>query len=152
MRVFFFLGLSALSLSFAACSGGTEDTTLRRTPSSREGSQTPGGTTLPNETKSDSTSPPPADPPADPSPPASDAGAPSPTPPAAGSCGAPKCFGLGGFGGCKATDAAGQLVTMACQNGECLCLGGAQNTTTFAGDVASADDARQLFFTNCNCN
>jgi hypothetical protein len=68
-----------------------------------------------------------------------------------GSCASPKCFGLAGIGGCKATGQDGALITMGCQDGACACLIGNQTTSTFDGDVATADDARQLFLTNCNC-
>jgi hypothetical protein len=42
-------------------------------------------------------------------------------------------------------------VTMGCQDGACACFAGGQTTSTFAGDVKSPDDARQLFLTNCDC-
>ncbi len=144
-------------LGLVGCSGGTEDSTLPR-------SQTPAPSHAPaasNSTKSTGDTTPATTPPAstpDPTP-APDAGtspspspAPPPAPPAPGSCGAPKCFGLAGVGGCKATDSAGDLVTMGCQDGACACLTGGQTTTTFDGDVTSADDARSLFLVNCTCD
>jgi hypothetical protein len=140
----------------AACSDGPDDSPLQRSqtpaptrsPASSKGTKSTGDTTP-------STTPPPSEP--APTPPAGSASAPAPappapTPPAPGSCGAPKCFGLAGIGGCKATDSAGDLVTMGCQDGACACLSGGQTTTTFDGDVNSADDARGLFLTNCTCN
>jgi hypothetical protein len=140
--------------SLAGCSGGPEDSTLQR-------SQTPAPTRLPASTKgttsgdtTPATTPPASTPDPSPSP---DAGAtpapkPPPPPPVPGSCGAPKCFGLAGVGGCKATDSTGDLVAMACQDGACACVVGGQTTTTFDGDVNSASDARDLFLTNCACN
>ena len=141
-------------LSLAGCSGGPEDSTLQR-------SQTPAPTRLPASTKGTSgdTSPATTPPASTPDPSSSpDAGAPPPPapkptpPPVPGSCAAPKCFGLAGVGGCKATDSAGELVAMGCQDGACACVVGGQTTTTFDGDVNSADDARDLFLTNCTCN
>jgi hypothetical protein len=49
-------------------------------------------------------------------------------------------------------DAAGDVVTMGCQDGACACFAGGQTTAVFDGDVNSADDARQLFLTSCGCN
>lgn len=158
MRVLFIVALAALSLSLVACSGGSEDTTLRRAPVNAPArSQAPSGAGGGDDaTTSTTPAPPPQGTPSDSSAPAPDGGAgtPSapPSPPAPGSCGAPKCFGLGGFGGCKATDGAGITVPMACQDGACACLKGAQTTSTFEGDVTSADDARQLFLGNCDCD
>lgn len=140
-------------LGVVGCSDGTEGSSLQR-------SQTPSPTRMPASSKGTkstdavpSTTPPPSSVPA----PASDAGAtpppaPAPAPPVPGSCGAPACFGLAGIGGCKATDAAGDRVTMGCQDGACVCLTGGQTTTTFDGDVNSVDDARSLFLVNCTCN
>jgi len=143
------------TLGLVGCSGGTEESTLRR-------SQTQAPTRLPASSKGTTstgdTAPattPPSTP--DPTPAPADGGAapppaPTPAPPAPGSCGAPKCFGLAGVGGCKATDSAGDLVAMGCQDGACACVVAGQTTTTFDGDVDSADDARSLFLTNCTCN
>jgi hypothetical protein len=41
---------------------------------------------------------------------------------------------------------------MGCQDGACACIVAGQTTTTFDGVVDSADDARDLFLTNCTCN
>ena len=143
-------------LGLVGCSDGGEDSSLRR-------SQTPAPTRTPSSSKgtkstdsAPSATPQPSSEPA----PSPDGGAtspapvpaPAPTPPAPGSCGAPKCFGLVGVGGCKATDSAGVLVTMGCQDGACECLADGQTTTTFDGDVNSVDDARSLFLVNCTCN
>jgi hypothetical protein len=157
MRVLLVPVLAALSLSVVACSGGTEDSTLRRAPSSPARSQAPSssGDTTSSATPGPSTPPGPA---GSSTPSAPDAGSGTPAPPAPpavpapGSCGAPKCFGLGGFGGCTAKDAAGVTVTLGCQDGACACLKGALTTSAFEGDVLSADDARQLFFANCDCD
>lgn len=143
-----------VTLALAGCSGGAEDSSLPR-------SQTQTPTRLPASskgTKSTDDTAPATTPPPSTTPDAPDGGAapsPAPTPPAPpepGSCGAPKCFGLAGFGGCKATDAAGDLVAMGCQDGVCACTTAGQAATTFDGDVNSADDARGLFLTNCTCN
>jgi len=143
------------TLGLVGCSGGTEDSTLQRQQTSTREPASSKGTKSTGDT-APATTPPPSTP--DPNPGSPDGGAaptptpaPAPTPPAPGSCGAPKCFGLAGVGGCKATDAAGDLVTMGCQDGACACVAGGQ-TTTFDGDVNSTDDARSLFLTNCTCN
>jgi hypothetical protein len=142
-------------LGLVGCSGGTEDTSLRRSqtaapahlPASSKG--TTSGDTAPSTTAQPSSDPAPVlDGGAAPAP----GPAPAPAPPVPGSCGAPKCFGLAGVGGCKATDSAGVLVTMGCQDGACACLAGGQTTTTFDGDVNSVDDARSLFLVNCTCD
>lgn len=137
-------------LGLVGCSEGTEESSLPR-------SQTPAPTRTPASSKgtkstapTPSTTPHPSSAPV----PVPDAGAiptPVPAPPVPGSCGAPTCFELAGVGGCKATDAAGDLVTMGCQDGTCACLTGGQ-TTTFDGDVNNVDDARSLFLVNCTCN
>ena len=157
-------------LILSACSGGTEGTTLQR---GRSASTTPGveatsGTKAgaSNESSNASSAAPSA--PAAPTSPGSsaasttsDAGtgatpapapAPPPTPAAPGTCGNPKCLGGNGLAGCKATDGAGDLVTMGCQDGACACFTGGQETIEFDGDVNSPDDAVQLFLTNCTCN
>ena len=141
-------------LGLVGCSDGTEESSLQRsqtraptrTPASSKGTKSTDPT--PSTTPHPSSSPVPVpDAGATPTP----APAPVPTPPVPGSCGAPKCFGLAGVGGCKATDAAGDLVTMGCQDGACACLTGGQ-TTNFDGDVNDVDDARSLFLVNCTCN
>jgi hypothetical protein len=149
------MAVAAGALGLVGCSGGDEDSSLQRSP-------TPAGSRVPASskgTKSSGDTAPAATPQSapDPTPPAPDAGAapapaPAPAPPAPGSCGAPKCFGFAGVGGCKATDAAGDLVAMGCQDGACACVVGGQTTTTFDGDVNSGDDARSLFLVNCTCN
>jgi len=100
--------------------------------------------------------PPPSAPPAAPAPSASttpDAGPPpATTPPTPGSCAAPKCLAGGGLCGCKATDGAGNVVTMGCQDGQCGCFVGQDTTTTFDGTCDTQDDAVSLFVTNCGCN
>lgn len=156
MRVFFFAGFAALSFAAAACSGGTEDTTLRRSPGAPARTQAPAGGG--DDTSDEAPSSTPASTPSTPgdatSPaPSPEGGAATPAPPPApGSCGAPKCFGLAGFGGCRATDGAGTLVTLACKDGACACLTGGQPTATFEGVVNSGEDARQLFVASCACN
>lgn len=161
MRVLFSdaVGISALLL-LAACSDGSGASTLQRS-NGVSPVRAPASKTAPDDGShgGSNASPKPADPTpsSDPMPSTPDAGAGTPpvtppaTPPAPGTCGSPKCFGVGGFGGCKATDGAGATVTMACQDGACACFGGGQTTPTFAGAVKSADDARQLFLTNCDC-
>jgi hypothetical protein len=158
MRVLLFAaGASVLLL--VACSDGAGASTLQRANDLSPARQPASKSTSNDGSHGGSNaSPTPASPtpPSDPTP-ATDAGTgtapttPPATPPAPGSCASPKCFGLGGFGGCKATDSAGAAVTMGCQDGACACVAGGQTTSTFAGDVNSGDDARQLFLTNCDC-
>lgn len=160
MRVFITPLMAATALLVAACSGGTEDSTLQRGRSaSSTGAPTAGSATGSgsNASSTAGSAPAPAPPPAaDTAPAGSDAGpaapAPAPAPAALGSCGNPSCLGGGGLAGCKATDSAGDLVTMGCQDGACACFAGGQTTATFDGDVNSADDAVQLFLANCTCN
>ena len=138
----------------AGCSAADEDGSLpraqtrsgARVPASTKGTTT--GETAPAATPQGAPDKTPAPPDAG----AAPAPAPAPVPPAPGSCGAPRCFGFAGVGGCKATDATGALVTMGCQDGACACLAAGQTTTTFDGDVTSTDDARSLFLVNCACN
>jgi hypothetical protein len=172
MRVFISAFVTATTLLVTACSGGTEDTTLQRGRSA-SASRSPGATSATGATGGGSSnaasgpsSPAAPAPPVAATPPATgdaDAStgpasgstpAPAPAPAAAplGSCGNPKCAGGNGLAGCKATDSAGDLVTMGCQNGVCGCFAGGQNTAGFDGDVNSADDAAQLFLANCPCN
>jgi hypothetical protein len=157
MRVLFASLLAVSALGLVACSGGTEGSSLQRqratgddgTPTASGGTKTSGSKTAPAPTAPESAPAP------EPAPAMADAGAPPPPAPAPAtpsSCGAPTCFGLGGFGGCKATDSAGALVTMACQDGLCGCFAGGQTTATFDGDVNSSDQAAQLFVANCTCN
>jgi len=157
MRVFFSALVATSALLLAACSGGTEDGTLQRQPGSAS-SRTPAPGTG-SGTKGTGGAPGTSSPGPGSSPVTPDAGAaPAPAPPAPapapapGSCGDPKCFGVAGVGGCKATDGAGATVTMGCQGGACACVSGGQNTPAFDGDVNSAEDARQLFLINCTCN
>lgn len=157
MRVFVAVVLAAASLSVAACSGGTEDSTLRRSPSSPARSQEPStGTAVDDATSSATPAPSSSSSPSPsggaPGAPDGGAGTPVPTPPAPGSCLDPKCVALGGVGACKATDTAGSLVTMACKNGFCACLTGTQTTVTFEGEPNDETEARQLFLANCGCN
>ena len=164
MRVFIAAFVTATALLLTACSGGTEGTTLQRGRSASstrtpEASGATGSGSGSSNAASTSASPPaPAPPPAaDTAPAGSDAGAatapaPAPAPAALGSCGNPKCVGGNGLAGCKATDSAGDVVTMGCQDGACGCFAGGQNTAAFDGDVNSADDAAQLFLANCPCN
>jgi hypothetical protein len=168
MRVLFATLATATALLLTACSGGTEGSTLQRSrslESSRSPAATsPGGSGDSTAASTAATTPAPATPPAaDTAPAASDAGtapattpattpAPAPTSAAPGSCGNPKCLGGNGFGGCKATDSAGDVVTMGCQDGSCGCFAGGLSTAAFDGDVTSADDAAQLFLANCTCN
>jgi hypothetical protein len=146
------LGTLAVA-GLTGCSGAADDTSLPR-------SQSKAPTRLPTRAPASSgdttpTTTPPSSTPA-PSPDAGAAPAPAPAPPATppvpGSCAAPKCFGLAGVGGCKATDSTGALVTMGCQDGACACVAADQTTTTFDGDVTSGSDAHDLFLTNCTCN
>jgi hypothetical protein len=98
----------------------------------------------------DGTSGSPATPPA----PAPDAGSPPPpaTPAPPGSCENPKCLAGGGLCGCKATDSAGDLVTLGCQDGVCGCFSGAELTTSFDGETCdTGDDARSLCLAYCGC-
>lgn len=166
MRVFFSpILVVATALLLTACSGGPEGATLQRgrsASSSRSpeaasaGASGAGGDA--NASSAPPSTPPPA--PAAGKPPADgDAGtgtqpapAPAPSTAALGSCGNPRCVGANGFAGCKATDGAGEVVTMGCQGGACGCFAGGQTTATFDGDVTSADDAAQLFLLNCTCN
>lgn len=167
MRVFIAAFVTATALLVTACSVGTEDTTLQRGRSASS-ARAPGGASGPAAGDSNATSPPssPAAP-APPPPPAAnatatnDAGAstgpasgttPAPAPAALGSCGNPKCVGGNGLAGCKATDGAGDVVTMGCQDGACACFAGGQATAEFDGDVNSPDDAAQLFLANCTCH
>lgn len=86
--------------------------------------------------------------------PSSSSSTPSTPAPTPGSCQAPKCVAAGGLCGCTATDAAGQLVTMGCQDGECGCFAGLDNadaTATFEDPCTTAADAQTAFFANCGC-
>jgi len=166
MRVFILPFAAMTALLLAACSGGTEGSTLQRSRSAsstravQDTTESSGGAPSASATPP---SAPAAPPPSDPGPASdtNDAGAattpvpapaPAPTSAAPGTCGNPKCLGGNGLAGCKATDGAGDLVTMGCQDGACACFVGDQATTEFDGDVNSADDAAQLFLTNCACN
>jgi hypothetical protein len=165
MRVSFATIVIGTALLLTACSGGADGVTLQRGRSAAS-TRSPSATNAAGSGDSDSTAsstsastPAPATPPADSAPPGSDAGtgttpapAPAPAAPALGSCGNPKCFGLNGVGGCKATDSAGDEVTMGCHGGGCVCFTADQTTATFDGDITSADDAAQLFLTHCTCN
>jgi hypothetical protein len=168
MRVFFspMLFLAMIALFVTACSSGSEGATLQRgrsasTSRSPEatGAGAAGSGGDANAASAAPSMPAPAAPATDTTPADGDAGpgtqpAPAPAPSAAalGSCANPKCVGANGFGGCKATDGAGDVVTMGCQGGACGCFAGGQTTATFDGDVTSADDAAQLFLLNCTCN
>jgi hypothetical protein len=167
MRVLFSpILVAATALLVTACSAGPEGTTLQRGRSASS-SRSPEATTASapgsgggaNGSSAAPSTPAPAAPSADTAPADGDAGpgtqpgsAPAPSTAALGSCGNPKCVGANGFGGCKATDGAGDVVTMGCQGGACGCFAGGQTTATFDGDVTSADDAAQLFLVNCTCN
>jgi hypothetical protein len=167
MRVLFSsLLVAAAALLVTACSGGADGATLQRgrsASSSRSpeatGASAPGAGGDANGSAGPPSTPAPAAPAAGSAPVDSDAGpgtqpapAPAPSTAALGSCANPKCVGANGFGGCKATDGAGDVVTMGCQGGACGCFAGGQTTATFDGDVTSADDAAQLFLLNCTCN
>jgi hypothetical protein len=169
MRVFILPVAAMTALILSACSGGTEGTTLQRgrsassTPAVEAAAGAKGGASNASNASNASPTAPSAPPPPDSSAASttSDAGAgatpapapaPAPTPAAPGTCGNPKCLGGDGLAGCKATDGAGDLVTMGCQDGACACFTGGQETIEFDGDVNSADDAVQLFLTNCTCN
>ena len=177
MRVFILAVALMTALILSGCSGGTEGSTLQRgrsassTPTveatNGSGSDAPGASSNASSTSSSPSAPAaptaPAAPDSSAASSANDAGAgatpgsapapsPAPAPAALGTCGNPKCVGGNGLAGCKATDGAGDLVTMGCQDGACACFTGGQETTEFDGDVNSADDAAQLFLTNCTCN
>ncbi len=171
MRVFILPLAAMTALVLSACSGGTEGTTLQRgrsassTPAVEAANAASSGASNASSTTSSSPSAPaaPAAPDSNAASSANDAGAgatpgsaappaPAPVPAAPGTCGNPKCLGGNGLAGCKATDGAGELVTMGCQDGACACFTGGHATTEFDADVNSADDAAQLFLTNCTCN
>jgi hypothetical protein len=167
MRVLFNpILVAAATLLVTACSGGSEGAVLQRgrsASSSRSPAATSAGATGSggdaNASSAVPSQPAPAAPAADTAPADGDAGpgtqpapAPAPSTAALGSCANPKCVGANGFGGCKATDGAGDVVTMGCQGGACGCFAGGQTTATFDGDVTSADDAAHLFLLNCTCN
>ena len=156
MRV---LLLVATALLTAACSSGPEGTGLRR-------SNTTGGKTSSETTSSDRRGAPTTDdPPAsgsddgagEPAPapaptPTTSSSSPAPAPPPlSGSCANPKCVGLLGTGGCKATDSSGASVVLGCDQGACACLTGGKQTTAFEGDAETVDDLKSLFFANCGC-
>lgn len=148
------MALAGSALLLAACSDAGDASSIRRransdSPASAAPSKAPNDGSMGGS----SASPTPAPPPSAPAPATPDGGATTPpaTPAPAGSCANPKCFGVGGIGGCKATDGTGANVTMGCQDGACACLAGGQTTATFAGDVNSASDAAQLFLANCDC-
>jgi hypothetical protein len=169
MRVFFSPSMAfAAALLVTACSGGSDGVTLQRgrsasSPRSPEAASEGGGASGAAGSANASSAAPstsaPAAPAGDSAPADGDAGpgakpapAPAPSTAALGSCGNPKCVAANGFGGCRATDAAGDVVTMGCQGGACGCFAGGQAAATFDGDVTSADDAAQLFLLNCTCN
>lgn len=161
MRVSLLAPVAAAALLVAACSGGAEDgTTLRRGQDVTSGKESKlpsdgskGGSSdspTPANTTPDSTPAP------DPAPPSTPDGGVTPTTPPAtpatpGSCGDPKCFGFAGYGGCKATNGAGQSVAMACDETGCACVTGGKTTTTFEANVASGADAKTAFLGNCDC-
>ena len=159
MRVLLVAVLVGSAHLTAACSDAG-DVSIRRSPSRDTASSAPAGspatstqTQAPPASPASPASTPQPDPaPATPAPVPTTTPAPPPaTPPAPGSCGNPKCFAAGGFGGCKATDGTGATVTMGCEDGGCACFAGGQNTAAFEGDPNSSDDAAQLFLTNCGC-
>jgi hypothetical protein len=159
MRVLLIAPLAAAALLVAACSGGADDgMTLRRGQDITSGkeSKTPSDGSKGGSSDSPTPAPPDSTPdPAPSTPSTTDGGATPTTPPAPpatpGSCGDPKCFGFGGFGGCKATNAAGQSVVMGCDETGCACVTGGKTTTTFEAEVASGADAKTLFLGNCDC-
>ena len=156
MRVLFAAFLAGSALVVSACSDGGEN--ILRRQSSVAPERTPASNTSKGGDESakptpDPSPPPPSSTPAPNTSPAPDAGAPAtPKPaPTPGSCGAPKCFAVGGYAGCKATGVAGEVVTMGCQDGACACFAGHQTTARFDGAPAGADEASQLFLVNCDC-
>lgn len=155
MRVLLLTAVAAAALTVVACSGGSEDALRRSQDLTTTQAQPTTESNSTGESSTTSTTPPASPPDSDASPATPEGGA---TPdgggagtPAPGTCATPKCFGFGGFGGCKATDSAGASVVLACDNGGCACLTAGTTTSTFAGDVNSGDDAAQLFLANCDC-
>lgn len=157
MRVSILLALAGSALFTAGCSDAGISQIRRRadneTAETAKGSDGSKGGSNANPTPAPADSPV-TPPPSTPSSP--DGGAtPAPTPdgggapPANNTCTTPKCFGIGGYGGCKATDSAGNQIKMGCQTGDCACQGG--SNADFAGDVSSTNDAVQLFIAHCGC-
>lgn len=151
------MAIAGSAFLLAACSDAGGGSPLRRRDSSGTDAVTPNDGSRGGSNASPMPDPsPPSAPPASPVPPGAPDGGVTTSPDAAtpapvGSCGTPKCFGVGGFGGCKATDSAGAEVTMGCQGGGCACRAAGHTTATFSGNVNSASDAAQLFLANCAC-
>jgi hypothetical protein len=40
---------------------------------------------------------------------------------------------------------------LGCDQGACACLTGGQQTSAFAGNAATVEDAKALFIANCDC-
>jgi hypothetical protein len=98
----------------------------------------PSSTTPPTPTGSSSTPPPP----------------PPPPPAPEGSCGNPKCAGISGLCGCRATDSAGNLVLLGCSDGSCVCTTLDQVTDGPVDEGGACGDQTQmkaLFTSTCTC-
>lgn len=163
MRV---LLLVAMALLTVACSAGADSSPLRRS-SDTKGSASNGTKTTQRDDAPSTDDPPatnsgggststgtgaPTSTPSAPAPTPAPTTTSTPTPPApAGACGNPKCVAFFGTGGCKATDTNGTTVVLGCDQGACTCITGNQQTSAFAGSVASPDDAKALFLANCDC-
>jgi hypothetical protein len=149
------VSILALPLLLAACSSappGVIDHS-RGVPSNDTSTTEPERKNAPQAKPSppgDDAPPPPATPP-----PATDAGAPPPPPPAQappGSCGNPKCVGGGGLCGCKATDSAGTVIALGCDDTGCGCFVNDQLVAATADTCTSPDEAAAIFASTCGCN
>lgn len=131
-------------------SGNTGGTTSNQTSSSRRDAPTTDDAPTPGPDQGGGSSAPAPAPTTTPAP-APTTTTPTPAPAPAGACGNPKCVAFLGTAGCKATDTSGAAVVLGCDQGACACLTGGQQTSTFAANPATIDDAKALFIANCDC-
>lgn len=75
-----------------------------------------------------------------------------PPPSAPGTCGNPKCAAVGGLCGCKATDGAGNNITMGCQGGACACFDARGNDVRDFDGTCDDPASAAIAFQQCACN
>ena len=141
------------ALFVGACSSAStpsEDVFLRRAPANGSSDDAKGSSSSNQGTPTQDDDPPPAN---DTPPPTTDAGSPAPPAPPTpepGSCGAPKCTGIGGVCGCSGQDQ-GDKTLMGCSDGVCTCAGKTFPDDGACGVLADKAALASLFAVNCNC-
>lgn len=151
----------AVACSLAGCEGDSFGYATRKPPTYKGGGS---GNSTPAQTNGDpgssppSSSPPSQDPTPDPqTTPSPDGGttkadASPPATSAPGTCGNPKCAAGNGLCGCKATDGAGNMIVMGCQDGACACLDGNGNDTNDFNATCDDPASAAIAFQQCACN